>query len=334
MDKKRSLTRYVVIFVLAQIAWFSLLGLWIYRFISSRMILKQVDESLSSWVMSEAANIFTLVFGCVLFLAISIGMSLIFRNFTVQYKITNLYDNFIANITHELKTPLASIQLNLETIKNRNLEHSQMEKFITLMLRDAGRLNRLINTILEVAGLEQKKAVYQCGIFTAGRTMRELIQESRKQFNLSENALNISGRAECECVIDKNSFRILIDNLMDNAVKYSRGPVHIKVNLQCTPKKFIMEFSDKGIGIPSKSLKKIFSKFYRLQRPHAPNVKGTGLGLHWVREIVRYHGGRIKALKSEKGAAFRIELPVYRVSRKRRLKKLLKTSQKLNAGIK
>ncbi|MFO7867145.1 MAG: HAMP domain-containing sensor histidine kinase [Candidatus Aminicenantes bacterium] len=329
MSKKRSLTRYVVIFVLAQIAWFSLVGLWIYRFISSRMILKQVDESLSSWVMSESANIFTLVLGCVLFLAISIGMSLIFRNFTVQYKLTGLYDNFIANITHELKTPLASIQLNLETLKKRDLDRSQQEKFITLMLKDTGRLQRLINAILEIAGLEQKKAVYRCAVFTAGPAVRELVQKSRERLKLPENAVTISGQAECVCVIDKNAFRILIDNLMDNAVKYSRGPVQIHVALQCTAKKFIMEFSDAGIGIPSKYSKKVFSKFHRVYRPDAPNVKGTGLGLHWVKEIIRYHGGKVKALKREKGAAFRIELPIYQVSKKRYLKKLLKRARNL-----
>lgn len=333
-SKKRSLTRYVVIFVLAQVAWFSLLGLWIYRFISSRMILKQVDESLSSWIMSEGANIFTLVFGCFLFLGISIGMSLIFRNFTVQYKMTTLYDNFIANITHELKTPLASIQLNLETIKNRELPRQQQEKFVDLMLKDTERLQRLVNTILEIAGMEQKKAVYECGVFKAGKVMRELIRDSREQFKLSQNSVSVSGHADCDCVIDKNSFRILIDNLMDNAIKYSRDDIHIDVEMQCTPKKFILEFFDRGIGIPPKYLKKIFSKFHRVYRKDAPNVKGTGLGLHWVKEIVKYHGGKVKAFNHENGALFRIELPIYRVTNKRHLKRILKMSRKLKAGFK
>jgi signal transduction histidine kinase len=334
MEKKQALTPYVVIFVLAQIAWFSLLGLWIYRFISSRMILKQVDESLSSWAMSEGANVFTLVFGCVLFLGVSIGMSLFFRNFTVQYKITSLYDNFIANITHELKTPLASIQLNLETLKNRKLDYHQQVKFIDLMLKDAERLRRLVNTILEIAGLEQKKAVYECGVFNAASAVRELILESKRQFKLPENAVMISGNADCECVIDKNSFRILIDNLMDNAVKYSRDQVRINVDMHRTPKKFIIEFSDNGIGIPPKYLKKIFSKFHRVYRRDVPNVKGTGLGLHWVKEIVKYHGGKVKAFNHENGAAFRIELPVYSVTKKRHLKRILKMSRKLRNGLK
>ncbi len=334
MSKQRSLTRYVVIFVLAQVAWFSLLGLWIYRFISSRMILKQVDESLSSWVMSESANIFTLILGCILFLGISIGMSLIFRNFTVQFKMTSLYDNFIANITHELKTPLASIQLNLETLKNRELARPHQDKFIDLMLKDAGRLQRLINTILEVAGLEQKKAVYECGIFTAGPVIRDLIRESREQLNLPEDAVTVSGQADCQCVIDKNSFHILMDNLMDNAVKYSRGQVRINVELRCAPKKFVMEFSDNGIGIPPKYLKIIFSKFHRVYRSDAPNVKGTGLGLHWVREVVKYHGGKVKAFNHENGATFQIELPVYNAAKKRHLKRILKMSRKLRMGFK
>ncbi len=334
MKKKKSLTRYVVIFVLAQVAWFSLLGLWIYRFIYSHMILRQVEESLSSWIMSEGANLFTLVFGCVLFLGISIGMSLIFRNFTVQYKMTSLYDNFIANITHELKTPLASIQLSLETMKNRDLPKQQQRKFIDLMLKDTGRLQRLVHNILELAGLEQKKAVYDCGVFKAGPVIRELLQQAREQFKLPEKWVTVSGQADCECVIDKNSFRIIIDNLMDNAVKYSPERVRIQVSLQCAGKKFVMDFSDEGIGIPPKYSNKVFSKFHRVYRSDAPNVKGTGLGLHWVKEIVHYHGGKVKALNSENGAVFRIELPIYSLTKKRHLKRIMKMSQKLKAGFK
>jgi len=328
MNKKRFVFRYILIFIIAQVAWFSLLGLWIYRYISSHIILSKVDESLSAQIMSKGANIFTLVFGCVLFIAVSIGMSLIFRNLTVQYKLTKLYDNFLANVTHELKTPLASIQLHLETLKGRNVPFSKQKKFMEMMLKDANRLKRLIDSILEIAGLEQKKAIYQCKVFNAEAVIKALIEEAKSQFNLSEDAVHIKGNADCECVINKNAFKILIDNLIDNAVKYTKNHLKICVVLKCKGKKLIIEFADNGIGIAPKDLKKIFKKFHRVSRPDLPNVKGTGLGLYWTKEIVKYHGGEIKAISRENGTIFRIELPVYNVSKKYYLKRLLKSKKR------
>jgi signal transduction histidine kinase len=329
MSKKRFVFRCILIFIIAQIAWFSLLGLWIYRYISSHIILSKVDDSLSAQIMSKGANIFTLVFGFVLFIAISMGMFLIFRNLTVQYKLTRLYDNFLANVTHELKTPLASIQLHLETLNGRNVPPSKQKKFIGMMLKDTNRLNRLIDSILEIAGLEQKNALYQCRVFNADAVIKGLVEEARIQFSLPEDAVHIEGNADCECVINKNAFKILIDNLIDNAVKYTKNHLKICVVLKCTGKKLIFEFADNGIGIAPKNLKKIFKKFYRISRPDVPNVKGTGLGLYWTKEIVKYHGGGIKAVSQENGTIFRVELPVYNISKKHYLNRLLESKKKM-----
>jgi len=329
MNKKRFAFRSILIFVIAQAAWFSLLGLWIYRYISSHVILSKVDDSLSAQIMSKGANIFTLVFGCVLFIAVSMGMSLIFRNLTVQYKLTKLYDDFLANVTHELRTPLASIQLHLETLKGRNIPLPKQKKFIDMMLKDANRLKRLIDSILEIAGLEQKKAVYQCRVFNADAVIKELIEEARIQFKLPEEAVHIEGHADCEFVINKDAFKILIDNLIDNAVKYTKNQLRIRVVLKCTRKKLIIEFADNGIGIAPKDLKKIFKKFHRISHPDVPNVKGTGLGLYWAKEIVKYHGGKIRAVSQANGAMFRIELPVYYVSKKHYLNRLLKSKKRM-----
>ena len=329
MNKKRFAFRSILIFVIAQAAWFSLLGLWIYRYISSHIILSKVDDSLSAQIMSEGANIFTLVFGCVLFIAVSMGMSLIFRNLTVQYKLTKLYDDFLANVTHELRTPLASIQLHLETLKGRNVQLPKQKKFMEMMLKDANRLKRLIDSILEIAGLEQKKAVYQCKVFNADAVIKELVEEARIQFKLPEDAVHIEGHADCECVINKDAFKILIDNLIDNAVKYTKNQLRICMLLKCTRKKLIIEFADNGVGIAPIDLKKIFKKFHRISHPDVPNVKGTGLGLYWAKEIVKYHGGKIRAVSQANGAMFRIELPVYYVSKKHYLNRLLKSKKRM-----
>jgi two-component system phosphate regulon sensor histidine kinase PhoR len=150
--------------------------------------------------------------------------------------------------------------------------------------------------------------------------------ESAGQFRLPDDVLNISGSAPCEIVTDAKTMKIVLDNLIDNAIKYSMDSVKIDVKLSCNLKKFIIEFSDSGIGIPPGELKKIFNKFHRIQHNKVPNVKGTGLGLYWTKEIIRNHGGKVSVLSEgeNKGTKFTIELPVYQASKKRFINKLLK----------
>lgn len=331
MRKQRSLFFYTFVFVLAQIAWFSLLGLWIYRYILSHIILNQVDNQVLPQILSKGANIFTLVSGCILFVAVYVGMYLIFRNLSVQLKLTKLYDNFIANVTHELKSPLASIQLYLETLDAREVPRPKQKEFIAMMIKDADRLKNLINTILEIAGLEKKKVVYQCQVYNAESIVKTLIKDAQDQFKLPENAIRIEGRAPCQCVVERNAFKILFDNLIDNAIKYSTKPVRITVRLKCTSKRFVVEFCDRGIGISPREQKKIFHKFHRVYHSEIPSVKGTGLGLYWVKEIVKYHGGRVDVFSEGKGrgTTFRIKLPIYQISKKRYLNNLLKSTQKI-----
>ena len=336
MKRQRSLFFQVSVFVLAQVAWLSLLGLWIYRFISSQLILEQVGDQLSSQIMNKTTDVFTLVSGCILFVAVSVSMSLLFRYLTVQHKLTQLYDNFIANVTHELKSPLSSIQLYLETLNARKVPTLKQKEFISMMIKDTVRLKHSINTILEIAGLEQKKVLYQCQVYKAELIIRTIIEEVRDHFNLPNEAIRVEGEAPCECVIEKNAFIILMNNLVDNAIKYSMGPVEIRVKMRCTLKRIVLEFFDTGIGIAPKEQKKIFHKFHRVYHPDIPNVKGTGLGLYWVKEIVKYHGGKISVVSqgNNRGTMFRIELPVYRIAKKRYLDNLLKIAKKRKiAGI-
>ena len=123
--------------------------------------------------------------------------------------------------------------------------------------------------------------------------------------------------------------KVVFDNLVDNAVKYSVQKVQIIVSLSCNSKKITILFTDFGIGIAAKEQKKIFGKFYRIYNKEIPNVKGTGLGLYRVKEIIRAHSGKITVSSEgeDRGSTFRIELPAYSELSKRKLKKLLKTER-------
>jgi len=326
----RSYVFHILVFIIAQLAWLALIALWIYWYVSNYIIFSQVGEKLSPQVIPAGRTVFVLVSGLVLMVAISAGMWLLFRRLSVQYNMARLYDNFIANVTHELKTPLAAIQLHLETMTRRELPRPQQEKFLGLMAKDAERLNTLINAILEIPALEHKKIAHQFAVHAAGPLIHHLFEEARAQFLLDEEALSVHGALPCQCVADRNALRIALFNLIDNSIKYRHGPVRVEVTLRCSGRMIEIIFADQGIGIAEKEQKKIFDKFYRIDSLKSPHVTGTGLGLYWVREIIRYHGGDISAASPGplKGTVFRIELPIYRLSRQRYVEKLLALSSR------
>ncbi len=330
---------FVFLFILAQLAWFGLLGLWIYWYVTNYLLLDQFGDRLSPQVVSSATNVGPLVIGIILLVMLSISMFLFFIYLNKQINISRLYDNFIANVTHELKSPLSSIQLHLETIRKRKVSQEHREAFFGLMLRDVGRLNQLINSILYLSSLEHKKMVKKVShdyhIYHADSIMRDILNEVREEYKLPAERFRIEGKVDCECVIDRNWIKIVFSNLTDNALKYSENDAQIKVILYKKEKFFHIDFTDRGIGIPGKDLKRIFNKFQRIENPDNPSVAGTGLGLYWVKEIIEYHGGRIHAESGGKyqGTTFKIALPIYQTAKMRYMKRLLKLSRKNKTDI-
>ena len=330
MRKNNSLFYYVLVFTLAQIAWFFLLGLWIYWYVSNYVIMAKVGETVSPQLLSESSNIFALVSGLVLLVFVSVGMLLIFIYLTKQMNITRLYDNFIANITHELKSPLSSIQLYLETMNSRKVPEAKNKEFIELMMKDAYRLNKLITSILNISQLEKKHLAYNFQICKFDPLIRALIDEATEQFKLDKNFVVIEGKVSCRSVVDQSALKIVINNLFDNAIKYSTGPATLTVELACNEKFVVVKVSDSGIGIMLRDQKNIFQKFQRIYNKNIPNVKGSGLGLYWAKEIIKYHGGKMSVNSAglSKGTTFTFELPIYQTAKRRRVKRLLKITRK------
>ena len=330
MKKKQTQFYLIPAFIFAQLAWMALLGLWIYWYISNYIIFKQVGDKISPKILVDNQNVLIFTGGIILIVGIAFTMVIIFRNLTVQMKLTKLYDNFIANITHELKSPLSSIQLYLETLNSKSVPENKQKEFLSIMSKDADRLKKLINSILEISRLEQKRIAHDYHVFDSEEIFRKLIKDSAQHFRIPESALSFNGSIESKCVIDAEAMQIVFDNLMDNASKYSINPVEITVNFKEFKKKIIVEFKDYGIGILPKDQKKVFNKFQRIYNKNIPNVKGTGLGLYWVKEIIKYHGGKITLFSEglNKGTCFSIELPIYLSSKKMYIKSLLKVSAK------
>jgi signal transduction histidine kinase len=330
MKKSKSMFLVMSSFVASQLAWMGMLGLWIYWYVSNYIIFKQVGDKVSPEIELNGPNVGIFVIGIVMIVGLAVALVIIFRNLLVQRKLTSLYDNFIANITHELKSPLSSIQLYLETLSSKKLSVEKQNEFYAIMAKDTTRLHKLINSILEVSRLEQKRVAHNFHIYDADNILSQIIDNSIKHFNLPEGVVITQGKTGSQCVIDKEAMQIVFDNFTDNAVKYTAGNVKINIKLKTFLKKIVIEFTDKGIGIGLKDQKTIFDKFHRINNKAIPNVKGTGLGLYWVKEIIRLHGGKT-SVRSEginKGTTFIIELPIYKTSKKMYIKSLLKGTAK------
>ncbi len=313
MRGKHSLFYHILIFIIAQLVWLSLLGIWIYWYVSNYIIYERVGDQVSPQLLYDVQNALPFVLGLILLIGLSFITSIIFRDLNVQLRLRELYDNFISNVTHELKSPLSSIQLYLETLRQRDVPPDKQKEFLDIMMTDADRLQRLINSILEISAQEKKKSFKDYKVYSADDFLKKIIEESFQRFRVKKENYTIEGKADCRIAAIKESLKIVFDNLVDNAVKYSANVPDIKVRIICAPNKLIIDFSDKGIGIPPKERKKIFRKFYRINNKDNPNVKGTGLGLYHVRQIIKLHKGKIYLVNEgiTRGSVFRIELPLF-----------------------
>lgn len=326
MSKKYSSAKYIVIFVLVQVVWLAVLGLWIARYVISHVTFKEIGQRYAIQINS-GGDVAMLVIGLVLIAAGIAGMSLMFRYLNLQFRQTRLYDNFVASITHELKTPLASIRLYIDTLgRYPDITSDQTHGFLKQMRHETERLERLIGAVMEVDRLESGYTRYHCTIHDADTILKMLFEELREQYDLLPEQVLITGTLQSQLVFDKIALRIVFENLFGNSRKYSPDALRIEIALSENEQRIFITFRDFGTGVPRDQLKKIFRKFYQVSDPQNPSVKGTGLGLYLVKGIITYHGGRIRAKIPDDGIGLitQIELPAYPHGRKRLFRKLLK----------
>src|SRR5687767_4140493 len=215
------------------------------------------------------------------------------------------HDSFINSITHELKTPIASIRLYLETLQSRSVTDAQRREFYDIMLADADRLHHTVNQVLKAGVVRERAKGAARAPVDMGALARECVDLATVRHHLQPGSIALEAHDATSLIVhgDLEELRTVVVNLLDNAVKYSvaaPAPDTIWVRVQ-----------DRGVGIPKKQLKRIFNRFYRVQTRGLKQVKGTGLGLYIVRAIARAHGGRVFA-QSEgegRGATFTLELP-------------------------
>jgi len=222
-------------------------------------------------------------------------------------------DSFLNAVTHELKTPIASIRLYLETLERREVEDAKRHEFYRIMLDDTDRLLGTVEQVLKAGELRDgAKKNWQQVDFT--KIVRDSIDLARIRHKLTEKELYLASDVNGETIVlgVPDELRIAVANLLDNAIKYSGGKRDIAVSLSAPDiDNIVLSVRDAGIGIPRAELKRVFKRFYRVHAAAAGQIKGTGLGLFIVRSVARRHGGDAFA-DSEgegRGSTFTIRLP-------------------------
>lgn len=275
------------------------------------------------WILLNWRQVVLLVLGVVFFVAIITGLVLNTIFLVREIRRNEQHDSFINAITHELKTPLASIRLYLETLQTRELEEEKRQEFYRIMLEDADRLIHTVEQILRAGRLNERffsRRHAQTSIIDLRDLARECAEIARKRYHLTNGAVvfnEANGKVKSKDLRplvkgDPDELSAAIANLIDNAVKYSGDEVKVSVEVETLDaKRVAVRVSDCGIGIPGAQLKRVFRRFYRVPLPVIARVKGTGLGLAIVHAVAEKHGGRAVA-ESEgvgRGSTFTILLP-------------------------
>ena len=270
-----------------------------------------------SWIVINWREGLLLALGLILFPLVIAGLVLNTIFLVREVRRGEQHDAFINAVTHELKTPVASIRLYLETLERRELPQEKRREFYRVMIDDSDRLLQLIEQVLHAGRTSARAVVLHQVRVDLRDTVRECLDLARMRHHLEPEALSysdhLSNPQQGTVLGDPDELKAAVSNLVDNAIKYSNNDVHVQVELAPVDERRVaVRVTDRGIGISPAELKRIFRRFYRIPEAVAMRIKGTGLGLFIVSSIARKHGGRVFAESPGpgQGSTFTLQLPL------------------------
>jgi len=276
---------------------------WVLLNVFSALDAEKASRSSIYWVL--------LGVGAVLFAFLLAGVILYLIWIIQNINLNRRQSNFIDAVTHELKTPIASLKLYLQTLHRWDVQGPQRQQFYSTMMEDVERLDRLINQLLDVARLQRDQQDPASKEWVSLRSVtQECIERLAKQHSLSLEVFEVSIQ-DCQVLAHRIDIDVLLGNLLDNAIKYSSAEPYVEVRITFQNQSALIAISDNGPGIPRHLRRKIFSRFYRAGDELERRKPGVGLGLFLVRSIVERLKGSITVSERIKhpGATFLVTLP-------------------------
>ena len=266
------------------------------------------------WIILNWQAEVKVVLGVLFFGAIVTGIILNTSFLVREIRRNEQHDSFINAVTHELKTPIASMRLYLQTLQRREIEDGQRREFYRLMLEDTDRLMNTVGQVLKAGEGGTRKRDLIAVDFRA--LVERCVETARTSHHLQPGALRYESSLNgirSDVTGEPEDLRTAVSNILDNAVKYSGNHVDVSVRLDSEDdnRRLVLRVKDRGVGIPQSELKSIFKRFYRVRGRALAHVRGTGLGLFLVRTIAKRHGGRVFAESAGEGqgATIIFELP-------------------------
>jgi two-component system phosphate regulon sensor histidine kinase PhoR len=258
-----------------------------------------------------------MIFGVVLFTLIIISAFYVtVHTLLKQKKLSEIKNDFINNMTHEFKTPLATISLAVDAMRNEKVvqDRGKSEYFSNIIKEENKRMNKQVETILQAALIDRQELQLKLQPIHAHEVIRRVMDNFSLQFQEIQAQVRLDLGARHDLMeADEVHFTNLISNLIDNAIKYSRDKLVIRISTHNSGRFLVTRIEDNGIGMNKETQRRIFEKFYRAHTGNVHNVKGFGLGLSYVKSVVDAHHGRIRVESSlGRGTTFILEMPLAR----------------------
>lgn len=269
-----------------------------------------------TWIHINGRRIALDVLGFIFFAILIAGVVLNTVFLVREIRRNERQDSFLNAVTHELKTPIASVRLYLDTLQRHPVEESQRQRFYATMRADTDRLLATVEQVLKAGELGQRERVQQRRRIELTTLVAECVSVVLSRHHLPSEAIqleDVPGGVKLFVSANPEDLRTAVLNLLDNAVKYSPQGVDVRCRLSIERYTWaVLTISDKGLGVQPQDLRRIFKRFYRAASNDRVKIKGTGLGLFLVRTIVRQHGGEIRAASEGpgKGTTMVLKLPL------------------------
>lgn len=285
---------FLSFYIILQFVW------WGYHLFQLNEQVLKTDEELNQKYMMIIGE------GIVFFSILLFGIIRLMKSVKKEIALNEQKRNFLLSVTHELKTPLASVKLNLQTLKKRKLDETTQGKLIDRSEAEIVRLENIVNNILAVTRMENRRNILESEEFDLSKLVIQQVDNISQNFGKDHNFQTTIE----EGIIfngDSSLFQLILSNLIENAIKYSSKGSEVLVELSKKNENIDLLVADQGIGITKVDREKVFDKFYRSGNEEVRQTKGTGLGLYLVKNFVGHYNGEIKvSSKEDKGTEIRI----------------------------